>query len=526
MKINLTNVIYMFSKYFIYGFAFQLLTLNFVLATAANGQYKSIDKVSIELKNGGQSLGQFFNQVESLTPYNFSFDKKDIRLETEITISKRTGTVESFLVEVAKQTSLSFRQVNNSIDVRKDRKNSSSVIPIQELISVTGNVVDATGEPLPGVTVVIEGTSKGTVTDIDGNYSIEVEVGQALVFSFVGFEKQRFVVGNSNVINVEMNEDQKSLDEVVVIGYGTIKERDLTSSISTVKTDDIVKTPNAQAMQSLQGRVAGVQIVSNGAPGASPTVRVRGIGSFQGDGAPLYVVDGMFFSNIDFLSPGDIENINILKDASAAAIYGVRAANGVVLIETKSGKYNQKPEIIYDGYVGIQNPQNVLKMANAQQFVRYINETGSAADIAFIDAAIQRYGRSRLDPSLPDVNTDWYSEVMSPAVIQNHSLTFNGGGDKTRYSIGGSYFDQNGLLNEARNEYKRLNFRVKVDSDVRDWLTVGANVNLSTARQYNANNSAWFRSYFAVPILPVYDELNTGADAKMAATCGLKTAAT
>ena len=183
MKINLTNVIYMFSKYFIYGFAFQLLTLNFVLATAANGQYKSIDKVSIELKNGGQSLGQFFNQVESLTPYNFSFDKKDIRLETEITISKRTGTVESFLVEVAKQTSLSFRQVNNSIDVRKDRKNSSSVIPIQELISVTGNVVDATGEPMPGVTVVIEGTSRGTVTDIDGNYSIEVEVGAGFICS-------------------------------------------------------------------------------------------------------------------------------------------------------------------------------------------------------------------------------------------------------------------------------------------------------------------------------------------------------
>ncbi|MCH7398089.1 TonB-dependent receptor [Belliella sp. DSM 107340] len=512
MKINLTNVIYMFSKYFIYGFAFQLLTLNFVLATAANGQYKSIDKVSIELKNGGQSLGQFFDQVESLTPYNFSFDKKDIRLETEITISKRTGTVESFLVEVAKQTSLSFRQVNNSIDVRKDRKNSSSVIPIQELISVTGNVVDATGEPLPGVTVVIEGTSKGTVTDIDGNYSIEVEVGQALVFSFVGFEKQRFVVGNSNVINVEMNEDQKSLDEVVVIGYGTIKERDLTSSISTVKTDDIVKTPNAQAMQSLQGRVAGVQIVSNGAPGASPTVRVRGVGSFEGGGAPLYVVDGMFFDNIDFLNPGDIETINILKDASAAAIYGVRAANGVVLIETKSGKYNQKAEIIYDGYVGIQNPQNVLKMANAQQYVGYVNETGSAADIAFVNNAIQRYGRSRIDPSLPNVNTDWYSEVMSPASIQNHSLTFNGGGEKTRYSIGGSYFEQQGLLNETRNEYKRLNFRVKLDSDLRDWLSVGGNINLSTARQFNGDNSAWFRSYFAVPILPVFDQLNTAAE--------------
>ncbi|MFD2035941.1 SusC/RagA family TonB-linked outer membrane protein [Belliella marina] len=512
MKINFRKVIYMFSKYFIYGFAFQLLTFNFVLATAANGQYKPIDKVSIDIKNGSQSLGQFFNQVESLTPYNFSFDRKDIKLDTEITITKKTGTVESFLIEVAKQTSFSFRQVNNSIDVRKDRRNVSNVVSIMEEITVKGTVVDPSGEPLPGVTVVIDGTTSGTVTDIDGNYSIEVEEGQALVFSFVGFEKQRFVVGNSDTINVQMQEDQSTLDEVVVIGYGTIKERDLTSSISTVKTEDIVKTPNAQAMQSLQGRVAGVQIVSNGAPGASPTVRVRGVGSFEGGGAPLYVVDGMFFDNIDFLNPGDIETINILKDASAAAIYGVRAANGVVLIETKSGKYNQKAEIIYDGYVGIQNPQNVLKMANTQQYVGYVNETGSAADIAFVNNAIQRYGRSRIDPSLPDVNTDWYSEVMSPASIQNHSLTFNGGGENTRYSIGGSYFEQQGLLNDTRNEYKRLNFRVKLDSDLRDWLSVGGNINLSTARQFNGDNSAWFRSYFAVPILPVYDQLNTAAE--------------
>src|SRR5690606_32109935 len=143
---------------------------------------------------------------------------------------------------------------------------------------------------------------------------------------------------------------------------------------------DIAKTPNAQPMQALQGRVAGVQIISNGAPGGSPTVRLRGIGSFEGNSAPLYVVDGMFFDNIDFLNPNDIQTISVLKDASASAIYGVRAGNGVVLIETKSGRLNQPTEIVYDGYYGIQNPQNVLKMANTQQFVQYINETGAAAD--------------------------------------------------------------------------------------------------------------------------------------------------
>src|SRR5690606_37578245 len=146
------------------------------------------------------------------------------------------------------------------------------------------------------------------------------------------------------------------------------------------------------------------------------------------------------------------------------------------------------------------------------QFVQYVNETGSAADIAFVENAMQRYGRSRIDPNIPDVNTDWYSEIMSPAAIQNHSLTVNGGSENTRYSIGGSYFSQDGLLNETRNQYQRLNFRAKIDADVRDWLSVGGNLNISTARQYNGDNAAWFRAYFAVPILPVFDDQNTNAE--------------
>lgn len=377
--------------------------------------------------------------------------------------------------------------------------------------TVTGNVTDQNGESFPGVTIQINGTTRGTVTDVDGNYSIEASSEEVLVFSFVGFTKVQRAVGNQSVINVSMEEDTQSLDEVLVIGYGTQRERDLTSAISTVKADDIAKTPNAQAMQSLQGRVAGVQIVSNGAPGAGPTVRVRGIGSFEGGAAPLYVVDGMFLDNIDFLSPNDIETISVLKDASAAAIYGVRAANGVVLIETKTGSYNQKGEIVYDGYYGVQNPQNVLQMANTQQYVNYVNETGAAADMQFVQNAIQRYGRSRIDPNLPDVNTDWFSEIMSPAAIQNHSLSFNGGNETTRFSLGGSYFDQKGLLNNTRNEYKRLNFRVKLDSDIKDWLNVGGNLNISTAQQFNADNGAWFTGYFAVPIQPAFDPGNVGA---------------
>lgn len=510
MKNKLLRTIYMLSRYFLYGLIVQLIVFNFVLANEAKGQYKSIDEVNISFQKENYSLGQFFSQVEKQTSFKFSFDRKQVEISKQLTLSQSSGTVEEFLQDVGKQTFLSFRQINNNIDVR-GKESFGATVSVQEEITITGTVLDSTGEPLPGATVIIDGTSSGTVTNIDGQYTITANEGDVLVYSFVGFEKQRRVVGNSNVIDVTMAEDLSSLEEFVIVGYGTQREKDLTSAISTIKSDVIQKTPAANAMQSLQGRVAGVQIVSSGAPGASPTVRVRGVGSFEGNAAPLYVVDGMFFDNIDFLNPNDIETMSILKDASAAAIYGVRASNGVVLIETKSGGYNQKPEIVYDGYFGTQVPQNVLKMANSQQFVQYINETGSPADIAFVNNAIQRFGRSRIDPSLPDVNTDWYAEVMSPASIQNHNLSFNGGGSQTRYSIGGSYFDQQGLLNDTRNEFKRINLRAKLDTDVKEWLTVGGNINFSVARQYAGEDAAWFNSYFAVPILPVNDSQNVNA---------------
>lgn len=511
MKNKLLSVIYMFSRYFLYGFLIQLMVFNLVFATEVNGQYKSIDEVSISFQKENYSLGQFFSQVEKQTPFKFSFDRKDIETSKSIALSQTSGTVESFLQDVARQTLLSFRQINNNIDVKKGRVPEATSVKGQEFVTITGTVLDPLGEPLPGVTIIIDGTTQGTVTNIDGQYSLEANEGDVLVFSFVGFERIRRVVGSSNVIDVTMIEDMSTLGEVVVIGYGTQREQDRISAIATVRAEDIVKTPATNAMQSLQGRVAGVQIVSSGAPGSSPTVRVRGVGSFEGGAAPLYVVDGMFFDNIDFLNPNDIETMSILKDASASAIYGVRASNGVVLIETKSGGYNQKAEIIYDGYVGVQVPQNVLRMGNTQQFAQYVNETGSPADIAFLNNAIQRFGRSRIDPSLPDVNTDWYSEIMSPASIQNHSLTFNGGGEQTRYSIGGSYFEQNGLMNERRNDFKRLNFRVKLDTDINSWMTVGGNLNISTAQRYNADDGAWFRAYNTVPIIPKYDPLNTNA---------------
>jgi TonB-linked SusC/RagA family outer membrane protein len=384
--------------------------------------------------------------------------------------------------------------------------------PLMAQVQVKGNVVDDQNIALPGVSIQVKGTYTGTMTDTDGNYSITALPSDTLVFSMVGMITQNIYVGNRTTLDVVLTTQTTLMDEVVVIGYGTQRVKDLTSSISTVKSEELVKTPAAQAMQALQGKVAGLQVVSSGSPGSSPTIRVRGIGSYPGQNneAPLYVVDGMFFDNIDFLNPADIATISVLKDASAAAIYGVRAANGVILIETKTGRHNQKSEITYDGYYGMQVAQNVLKMANAEQFTTMALESGSEPDAGFILNAMQRFGRSRINPNVPDVNTDWYREILRPADIQNHSLGLAGGSDNATYSLGVNYFSQEGIL-DMKNEYERFNLRSKVDFEATDWLTIGGNMILSSALRYGEESGAWNQAYFAVPILPIYDELNTAA---------------
>lgn len=380
----------------------------------------------------------------------------------------------------------------------------------QEKVTLSGQVADESGVTIPGVSILEKGTTNGTVTDMDGNYSLSVSQGATVVFSYIGFLPKEVVADQSKTVNVSLKEDVVGLEEVVVVGYGQIKVKDLTSSIVTVKSDELVKTPSGQTMQALQGKVAGVQVVNSGAPGGEPTVRIRGIGSFPGssNSSPLYVVDGMYFDNIDFLNPNDIETLSVLKDASASAIYGVRAANGVVLITTKDGKLNTKSTVTYEGYYGIQVPQNVLKMANAEQFVNYVYQTESAADISFVENAMQRYGRSRVNPNVPNVNTDWYAEIMEPyARQQNHSLSINGGTDNTTYALGVSYFDREGLL-KTDNSYQRMNIRTKLDHQVTDWLKAGVNVNVSNGKRYIGDDGAWFSAYHAVPILPVYDDQN------------------
>lgn len=303
---------------------------------------------------------------------------------------------------------------------------------------------------------------------------------------------------------------EKKIEEVVMIGYGTAKKVDLTSSVSTVKGTEITKTPSSQVAQSVQGKVAGVQISSFGSPGDSPKMNIRGIHSLYGDNQPLYVVDGLFVDNIDFLSANDIQDFTILKDASASAIYGVKAANGVVVITTKGGGYNRKARLTYETFYGVQRAAHVVKMANTEQFVNFALESGAPAEIASVDETIQRFGRSRINPALPNVNTDWYKETLRLAPTTSHSVSVEGGSDKVSYSVGGDYFYQNGIL-QMKNGYQRFNIRTKVDAKANNWLTVGGSVIYSRSEKYDDEGSAWQLIYFAIPTLPKYDNAFTGA---------------
>lgn len=381
----------------------------------------------------------------------------------------------------------------------------------QQTKTITGIVQDEGEIPLPGAEVKVIGKEIFSVTDFDGNFTLEnVVEGDAFRVTFLGFQAQEFTIGSNNEYIISMTEDAATLDEVIVVGYGTQKKADLTGSIVTVSSEDIERTPTTNVMQSLQGKVSGVQITSVGSPGDSPNVRVRGLGTYTNATNVLYVVDGALYDNIDFLNTKDIKTINVLKDASSSAIYGVRAANGVIIIETKSGRQNQKPQFEYDGYTGVQRAQNIVKMANAEQFTTMAFESGSQPEQQYVLNAMQRFGRSRINPNVPAVNTDWYDEILRDALIQSHSFGVSGGGENVAYSVGANYIVQEGIL-DMKNEYERFNVRSKVDVDVSDRFSIGVNTVFSNATKYAPENAAWFNAYFAVPILPVLDEQNTQA---------------
>lgn len=366
-------------------------------------------------------------------------------------------------------------------------------------VTVTGHVYDDGLLPQMGAAVFEKGTSNGTVTDMDGYYSISVAEDAVLVFSFQGFRDVEELVSGRTLIDVYMSVDNSFLDEAVVVGYGTQKSRDLTAPIVTVRGEELTRQTASNPMSALQGMVSGVQIIQSGAPGSGPSVKVRGVGSIGDYAAPLYVVDGTFVDNIDFLSSSDIESLTVLKDASAAAIYGVRAANGVVLVTTRKGSAGHT-DISYEGYGGIQIPVNIMQLANRGQYVELMNLANQ-----------NTLGWTPLDASLYPGDIDWYSQLVRPAATTGHSLDFSGANGGTSYSMGLSYLYQDGIMDNAVNDYERLNFRARVDSKLNSWLKVGMNTVLSRYGQHDYNSNAWYQAFINPPVYNVYSDDNAAA---------------
>lgn len=357
---------------------------------------------------------------------------------------------------------------------------------------ITGKVVDSKdSSPLPGVNVLIKGTGVGTSTDANGNYEINVpNESSVLVFSFVGFTSQEITVGNQSAIDVNLATDAKALTEVVVIGYGTVRKSDLTGAVATIKGEQLVDKPVPNVSQALQGKIAGVEVsVNSNAPGAAAKVRVRGIGSINSNIDPLYVVDGVIGVDGNSINPNDIASLEVLKDASSTAIYGARGANGVIMITTKRGRAGGM-KVSYDGNVNVSDLYRHVKTLNSDEFVKVYNEAyanGTKFDPAggtWTPPAQLNHANFPLlfdANDKPLYNTNWEKEVYKPAISTNHALNFQGGNDKTVFSLSLGYLNQNGLM--ATSAFKRYNLRFTVDTDINKWLKVGGSLSLINSRQ-------------------------------------------
>ena len=367
-----------------------------------------------------------------------------------------------------------------------------------EAIQVSGTVTDMTGMPLPGVNVIVKGTSRGTSTDFDGVFSLSVPQSATLLFSYLGFQSKEITITNSDAINVQLQEDASALDEVVVVGYGTQKRKEITGAVSVVSSETIEEQNPVRIEQALQGRVAGVNVSStSGSPGSASTINIRGI-STNGDNRPLILVDGAVIEDLSVLNPNDIESINVLKDATAG-IYGVRAANGVILITTKTGRKNSDLRVNVDSYVGLQETTRKLPVLNATEYGAIINEAFAAGNQA---------------PPFPNLSglgmgTDWQDEVFRQALLSDVNATVYAGGEKSSYSIGLGYLDQDGIVGGSAANFERFTGRGSYNLDVTDALKFKASgiythSNRSTLLE-NTLGSVLFNAVNMDPTKPVRD---------------------
>lgn len=481
----------------------------------ARSSYSQETKMNITASS--VRLKQLFNDIEKQSEFLFFYVDADIE-GVEVSVNAHHASIMTVLNQALSRTPLMYEIDDRYVTI------APRTLTKAQGIAVTGTVTDAAGDPMPGVNVVIKGTTIGVVTNFSGNYNISVpDKNAVLVFSFVGYGTDEYQVSDRTKIDVTMIEDARELEEVVVIGYGVVKKSDLTGSVASVKTVELQQTPITSIDQGLVGRASGVQVTqTSGMPGAVASIRIRGSSSLQGGNEPLYVIDGFpvyngegfgntggnaRLSGLSTINPSDIESIEILKDASTTAIYGSRAANGVVLITTKSGR-NGYNNITFDSYVGLQKVANTIDLMDARQYADLIKEAygndGLNLPPGFDDATLEAVGEG----------TDWQNEIFRTAPVQNYQLTAAGGDDKTRYSLSGGYFNQQGVI--INSKFERFAGRINFDRYVFKNFKIGTHISAARMDNQAAQTDAGDRNGVVnqalkfSPVLPVYFDPELG----------------
>ncbi|MEO9022954.1 MAG: TonB-dependent receptor [Ginsengibacter sp.] len=455
----------------------------------------------ITLSQNNVSLKKVFKEIENQSGYHFFYKDKLLRQAENVSIHVRDASLEEALDQCFKDQPLSFTILDKIIVVKARPPlpvaiQALSVLPALPVNIITGTVKDEKGNPLAGVSIIIKGTNKGTSSKTDGTFTIDANVGEVLVLTMVGYQKRSVTVGRSSNINVVMEIEVMVGNEVVVVGYGSQKKSDLTGSISSIKGKDMALLPTGRADQALQGRAAGVMVLnSDGAPGGNTTIRIRGINSINGGNNALIVIDGLQGGDLNSLNPNDIASVEILKDASATAIYGSQGANGVILVTTKTGKLG-KPVINYDYENSIAKIAKKIPLLNAAEYAKNINavrlsQNGNGVNPRpiFSDAQINAFEKNG--------GTDWQDVIYRTGITQNHQLSISGATEKTSYLASAGYLDQDGIM--LNSGYKRFSLRAVLRTDITKWL----NFNVNWAGTMERTNSVQFGSATDWPANPV-----------------------
>lgn len=454
----------MLGKYAIYTYVICAFLFTVAMAGTSNAQgIISVKKATISIDVTDEHLTEVFKQIEERTNYVFIYDLQQLKNYDPVTVKSKKSTVEQVLLDISKQTNIGFRQVNDriSVKVNANGRDDKSIEVTIEQDRVTGQVLDENGEPLPGATVMEKGTTNGTITDVDGNFTLNVTSGSTLLVSFVGYESKEVIVNGQTSINVTLALDYASLDEVVVMGYGIQRKSSVVGSVDQVTADKLEGRPNANMTQALQGVSPNLIVQQpNQEPGAQMNINIRGI-STLGNNSPLIVIDGIVGGDLNLINPSDIESISVLKDAGSAAIYGSRANNGVILVTTKKGKKGEAMSLTYNGLAGVNTPHFFMKPVSGYQNAILRNESAYNAGKS---SAV--YTPEQIQDFYENGDEEWFSEeIVKPAWQQNHNLSLTGGNEQSTYFLSLGYVDQRSNFVGPDKGLKRYNYRLNMTNE-------------------------------------------------------------